>query len=96
MYNRYVPGSNGVYQRHTIQEKAPVCEPPQPAVAPQQRCPAESQQRQQQPIIRQSGLFGLDWGDLLLFCIVLLLLLESEEDDMLPILMTAAAFILLQ
>ena len=96
MYNRYVPGSNGVYQRHTVQEKPSPCDTPVPVQQSVQDCTPESPQRQQQPIVRQSGLFGLDWGDLLLFCIVLLLLLDSEEEDTLPILIMAAAFILLQ
>lgn len=96
MYNRYIPGSNGVYQRHTVPD-SPVCmtqtTETEPTPLP---CITEAERPQQQPCSHQTGLLGLDWGDLLLLCIVLLLLLDSDEDDMLPILIMAAAFLLLQ
>ena len=93
MYNRYIPGTNGIYQRHTV--------PDQPTTVPTEpesleiTCTCEPERTQQQSTNRQTGLLGLDWGDLLLICIVLLLI-DSEEDDMLPILIMAAAFVLLQ
>lgn len=94
MYNRYIPGTNGVYQRHTVSEQ------PKTLSAESQNLeissPCDTERAHQPPNNRQTGPFGLDWGDLLLVCIVLLLLMDSEEDDMLPILIMAAAFVLLQ
>ena len=94
MYNRYIPGTNGIYQRHTVADHPK----PIPTQTPNLEisCPAEPERTQQHPNHRQTGPLGLDWGDLLLVCIVLLLLVDSEEDDMLPILIMAAAFVLLQ
>ena len=86
MYNRYVPDSNGIYERKTIPE------PPKPQ--PKPVCMEEPEIKQQQPPICQSGNYGFDLGDLLLLCIVVLLLLDSEEEDLFPLLIMAAAFLL--
>ncbi len=97
MYNRYVPGSNGLYQRHRVADTPALCPPQEPVrEVVRAACPDETERAQQQPIVRQSGLFGMDWGDVLLLCIVLLLLVDSEEEDTLPILIMAAALVLLQ
>ncbi len=94
MYNRYIPGTNGIYQRHTVPDQPKIVSTEAPKLEISHPC--ETERAQQQPVHRQPGPLNLDWGDLLLVCIVLLLLIDSEEDDMLPILIMAAAFVLLQ
>ena len=86
MYNRYIPGSNGVYERHTVPERMqdqnnmtiPV------TTVPASKPPVQSIQRA-----------NPDTGDLLLLCILLLILIDSEPEDLTGILITAAAFFFL-
>ena len=95
MYNRYVPGHNGVYERHVVPdhsqkakyESADIQKSPPVEVSEK----AKQQHRPEQP--RQSG---LDLGDLLLLCIIILLLIDSDGEDIFPILIMAAAFLLQQ
>lgn len=98
IYNRYIPGANGSYQRQTVEEQKrhglppelpaqTACERKEAACVPEETPWNEFGVRRQQP--------KLDLGDLLLLCIVLLLLIDSEEDDMLSVLVTAAAFLFL-
>ena len=94
MYIRYIPGADGSYQCHPVvepfQEPSPPAEPePCPAQEAPPPCPAREQKQQQ-------TLFGLDQGDLLLLAVIWLLLLDAEENEVLPLLLTAAAFLLLQ
>lgn len=92
MYNRYVPGNNGAYERQTLPD-------PQrhgSSSVPPHDCREETKTEQQQARICQKSFFGFDLGDLLLLCIVILLLIDSDEDDMFPILIMAAAFLLQQ
>ena len=91
MYNRYVPGSNGTYERRTVPDPPESCPPP-----PVPACQAEAKPEQQQTHVRQNSFFGFDLGDLLLLCIVVLLLIDSEEEEMLPILIMVAAFLMQQ
>jgi len=86
MYNRYVPDSNGIYERKTIPD------PPKPPPMPV--CMEPPEIKQQQNPAHQSGNSGFDLGDLLLLCIVILLLLDEEEADIFPLLIMAAAFLL--
>lgn len=93
MYNRYIPGNNGVYQRQVVEDSHP--EPPCPA--PPEPCESPSEPRSPSPGCQsQNFLAGLDLGDVLLLCVILLLLLDADQDDMLSLLITAAAFILFQ
>ena len=94
MYNRYIPGSNGVYERRSVAEK-PTTASPACDVVPVCTCNSnETDVCSKQPCAKAGSLFkGLDVGDLLLICIVILLFLDSEEDDMLPLLIAAAAFL---
>ena len=96
MYNRYIPGSNGIYERQCIpdpikqpqmakQEEITVCENTE-KVSPVKPAKCE-------PKLTNSG---PDLGDLLLLCIILLLMLDSEQEDLTSILITAAAFLFLQ
>ena len=91
MYNRYVPGHDGVYLRKTVEDTTPVinCEMTEP---PEQ--PRVKTVQQQKPCRNTSD--GFDLGDLLLLCIVILLLVDSDEDDSFPLLIMAAAFLFLQ
>ncbi len=98
MYNRYIPGADGTYQCHSVEEPVPretACDPP-PVSPPaaEEPCPAEAcrQPRRQQ----QQTLFGMDLGDLLLLAVIVLLLLDADEDETLPLLLTAAAFVFLR
>lgn len=99
MYNRYIPGADGSYHCHPVAE--PIAEaacPPDPA--PREHCPppVQDQPASCPPRERkqQQTLFGMDLGDLLLLAVILLLLLDAEESETLPLLLTAAAFVLLQ
>lgn len=93
VYNRYIPGTDGTFQRMTVT----TCTPPE---APEKPCAAE---RQSSEPCGETGMRplrallpkGMDTGDLLLLAIVLLLLIDGEEDDTLSILLTLAAFILM-
>lgn len=97
MYNRYVPGYNGTYQRHTIPDPA-TCREKTEEMARSETvvCEQPTKSAQQQNTIRRSGFGDFDLGDLLLLCIVILLLIDSEEEDTLPLLIMAAVFLFWQ
>lgn len=95
MYNRYIPGNNGIYQRQIVedpQQEIPCADSQNTCETPPETHTASS------PFGCQSQGFwgGLDLGDVLLLCVILLLLLDADQDDMFSLLITAAAFILLQ
>lgn len=94
MYNRYVPGHDGNYKRHTVADTPVSCAKPEPILPAACENKAEITQ-QQKPTIRSTP-NGFDLGDLLLLCIVVLLLIDCEEEDSFPLLIMAAAFLLLQ
>ena len=89
MYNRYIPGSNGIYQRHSVE----VPDNPAHCVIPGAHKETEEHHKEKQT---WSNVQGLDLGDMLLICIVVLMLLDSEDGDILPILVSVAAFLFLQ
>ena len=89
MYNRYIPGSNGVYEKHSVLIPDAVQEH-----ASGNNC--KEQTKRPCETGPQTLTSGWDLGDLLLLCIVILLLLDSEDGDILPILIAAAAFLFLQ
>ena len=95
MYNRYIPGTNGVYERRTVHEP----QPQRRQVQSENTCVTEPsvpicQETSVKPCPKKSFLpQGIDIGDLLLLCIVLLLMVDSDEDDILPLLITAVAFL---
>lgn len=96
MYNRYVPGSNGIYERRIVEDsplrpQAPAAPPPEPQEPAPPVC---SNPVHTAP--RQSPMANLDLGDLLLLCIVLLLLLDAQDEDMLTVIVTVVAFLFLQ
>ncbi len=97
MYNRYVQGQNGSYERYSVPDISESCR--QVIQEPTTAC-EEKQERteiaQQQNCRDRKGLFGLDLGDLLLLCIVILLVIDCDEDDYFPILIMAAAFLMQQ
>lgn len=93
MYNRYIPGSNGVYERKTVcapQEPKSDCQEVQPIT---QAAPCQELPPQQTNCSRKTLPFGLDVGDVLLLCIILLLMVDSEEEDALPLLIAAAVLL---
>ena len=97
MYNRYVQGENGTYEKYSVPDysekhEKPPCEP----AAVCEDMPERREIAQQQNCHDQRKLFGLDLGDLLLLCIVILLVIDSDEDDFFPILIMAAAFLMQQ
>ncbi len=97
MYNRYVQGQNGTYERYTVPDISETCKPP--VSPPADICEEQEENReiaQQQNCRDHNGLFGLDLGDLLLLCIVILLVIDSDEEDFFPILIMAAAFLMQQ
>lgn len=90
MYNRYIPGSNGIYERKTVitpQETKTECQQVQPTQTPASCVETPSQQTN---CCRKLFSQGLDIGDILLLCIILLLMVDSEEEDALPLLIAAA------
>ena len=86
MYNHYIPGSDGIYRRKSVEEPIPavtaVSPPALPETKPCAGVPKEAVHRNTP-----------DARDLLLICIVLLLLLDCEGEDLLPVLVTAAALL---
>ena len=96
MYNRYIPGSTGIYERRTVEEpkKDLPCVQELPAAASEPPIDAPCTKRDQ-PLMT-GGPFHMDLGDLLLLCVVLLLLVDCEDENRSSLLITAAAFLLLQ
>ncbi len=91
MYNRYIPGSNGTYERQIMEE--PVIKPEAMPAAPIP-APAKTETAQQQRKPSQTSSAGPDLGDLLLLCIILLLLIDSDENDLLSAIILAGALFL--
>lgn len=97
VYNRYIPGTDGTFQRMTVVPPEPPLPPPPPdapcdLLPPQPAAPCAG--KGGHPL---RGLLpkGLDTGDLLILVILLLLLIDGDEDDTLSVLLTFAAFILM-
>lgn len=106
MYNRYVPNAQGSFDRQRAGAPRTESKPaPQASVVSQPAPPAAKQQEQCRtvPTAKPAGKLPLglklpdrlDTGDLLVLLILLLLLQENDEDP-LPLLITLAAFFLLQ
>lgn len=92
MYNRYVPGHDGSYRRHTVAEPEKCPPPSLPVEVSCEEHPTPPPKKR--PVHSQTA--GIDIGDLLLLCIVALLLIDSEEEDSVPLLIMAAVFLLSQ
>lgn len=93
MYNRYIPGSNGIYERKTVitpQEAKSECQEVQPVSTTASCVEAPAHQTN---CCRKFLPQGLDVGDILLLCIILLLMVDSEEEDALPLLIAAAVLL---
>ncbi len=93
MYNRYIPTAEGTYRREVITTANKVEPPPCPrepvspapqALPPQQSCTV--------PLLP----IHLDMQDILVLLVLVLLLLQGGSGDGLSLLITMAAFILLQ
>lgn len=96
MYNRYIPGTGGVYERRIVEE--PKKQPPCPAVKeePAPEPPENCSTPPQKPCRPAAPGRGLDLGDLLVLAVILLMMLDSDgEEDLTAVLITAAAFLLL-
>ena len=109
MYNRYIPGANGTFQRTVVDDRPPQPPPPPPQPAPPETTICPPPEHDQQPecvpapgcaentathILRRFLPRGVDIGELLALCIVLLLLVDSDQDDTLTVLITIAVFLL--
>lgn len=95
MYNRYVPGHNGIYERITVSDVVSQKQSNVEPVIETPTCePEEKTKQQHRP--REARQPGPDLGDILLLCIVMLLLIDSDEEETLPLLIMAAAFLLQQ
>ena len=99
MYNRYIPSTNGSYVCHRVEEAPPPRRPPSPHEPPRDSPPPEPGPQPQ----RKPGFFqrllpqSLELDDLLILLILVLLLLDGEEEtDSLSVLLTVAAFLILQ
>lgn len=86
MYNHYIPGSNGIYKRHSIAQ--PITKVSENEVSEQ----AQTTDSPKQNVISNFGVTP-DLGDLLLLCIAILLLVDAEENDYISILIAVAAFV---
>ena len=96
MYNRYIPSSDGTYQRKIVQSstEVPKAEKPpakaeQVAATIQPSCPAPNQKS-------KLSFPQLDTGDILVLLILLLILIEGEDADPLSVLITLGVFLFLQ
>jgi len=94
MYNRYIPGTGGVYERRIVEEPKRTAPCPVPKEEP---LPEPIRPEPPQPsCCRSAPVQGLDPGDLLVLAVILLMMLDSDgEEDLTPVLITAAAFLLL-
>lgn len=96
VYNRYIPDGSGAFRKVVVDDAPPCLQqqdipPCPPAVIEKPVC-------EKKPAANPLHRFlpaGIDTGDILVLLILLLLLIDGDEDDTLPILLTAAAFILL-
>ena len=97
MYNRYIQGQNGTYERYSVPDVSETCKQAvsEPAATCEEKL-KKSEIAQQQNSRDPKGLFGMDLGDLLLLCIVILLVIDCDEDDYFPLLIMAAAFLIQQ
>ena len=89
IYNRYIPGSDGVYKRHCVSTAE---EKPKHATISVEAKPDNTESKHP----GCSRQHGIDLGDILLLCIVILLISEADGDDTLSILAAIAAFIFIQ
>ena len=96
LYNRYVPGHNGSYERITVSEPArQSCDQPEPTAEKSSDGPPIEMTKQQHQS-KGPQLYGLDLGDILLLCIIILLLIDSNEEETMPLLIMTAALLLQQ
>ena len=93
VYNRYIPGVDGRFQRTVVEKPCPppMPEPPAECAPPQPPGCAEKDGSFLRKLLPQ----GFDTGDLLILLILLLLLIDGDEDDTVSVLLTFAAFLLL-
>ena len=92
MYNRYIPGTNGYYERKTVTL-------PKPDVHPVPQSPKTDNSQKEYASEKTKTIYkqdNWDMGDLLLLAVIILLLIDSEEDDFPTLLLTAVAFLFLQ
>lgn len=91
MYNHYIPGTNGTYQKKIIPEFS--CPPSATANHFETEICNDtvSPQPCSRPPIKQAP---PDLGDLLVICIIVLLAIDSDGDDLIPVLIAAAVFLL--
>ena len=105
MYNRYIPGQNGVYQCKVVQDKpAPVPIVPEP-VTP--RCMPEPEPCPPPPppqscctppplsFLKRLLPKDVDLGDIIILLILALLLIDGEESDSTTLILTVVAFLFL-
>ena len=96
MYNRYVRDADGNYRRQIMQKAPPE---PQPTSRPETTNRSKDAPLPAKPH-RQStpSLFpiSLETGDLLVILVLLLILTEGEDNDRTALLITIAAFLMMQ
>lgn len=108
MYNRYIPGADGTFQRTVVDDRPPkpqpvpeaappateqvVCIPQEPAPQPDAPC---NQALSVRTLLKKLLPRGVELDDLLVLLIILLLLVDGDQEDTLALLVTAAAFLLL-
>ena len=89
IYNRYIPGSNGVYTRQRI-------DIPEKKETVHIHAPVPADHSTEKKCTRHTPAPAIDLGDVLLLCIAILLILESDSDDTLSVLVAIAAFVFMQ
>ena len=94
VYNRYIPSADGTYRRQIVHAQTEQAEQVSPV--PQQEPITQTPPPR---AVGKQSLFpslSLDRGDLLVLLILLLILTDGEDNDPLTILVTLAAFFILQ
>ncbi|MBP3313601.1 MAG: hypothetical protein J6K84_02965 [Oscillospiraceae bacterium] len=93
MYNRYIPTAEGTYRREVIR---PASKEELPSYPREQTCPAPMKIAPQSTASTPLFPLHLDMQDILVLLVLVLLLLQGNTGDGLSLLITIAAFILLQ
>lgn len=93
MYNRYIPTPQGTYRREIVHAKERPDNPPSPVKQTSTVC-SSAPTASRTPVLTQG--LKLDMQDILVLAVLLLIFLNEDGGDNLPLLITMAAFILLQ
>jgi len=90
IYNRYIPGSNGIYKREIIKDTHTTGAVSSPVTSFEKKTEPDSVAETN----TTRAIFNPDLGDILLLCIAVLLIIDGDgEDSLLPIIAAAILFL---